>query len=81
MEVGIKISEAAERFEKAINVTSGSKDSPSNGPAANRKTIGAVTKEMARTSTNDISGVLVADALKGNMHPKVGVYYCCTSYS
>jgi len=80
MEVDIKISEAAERFERAIDVTSGSKDSPSNVPVANRKTLGAVTKEMTRTSTNDISGIRVADALKGNMFPKVGIYYCCTSY-
>jgi len=80
MEVEIKISEAAETFERAINMTNNSKDSPSNDPVANRKTVGAVTKEMARTSANDISGALVADALKGNMYPKVGVYYCCTSY-
>ena len=80
MEVEIKISEAAETFERAINMTNNSKDSPSNDPVANRKTVGAVTKEMARTGANDISEILVVDALKGNMHPKVGVYYCCTSY-
>jgi len=77
MEAETKISEAAESFERAINVTSGL---PSGHPVANRKAVGAVTKEMARASTNDMSGVLVADALKENMYPKVGVYYCCTFY-
>ena len=83
MEVETRISEAIKSFEKAINVTSGLKDSPSDDPVANRKPVSAVTnlKEMARASTNDMSGVLIADALQGNMHPKVGVCYCCTSYS
>ena len=75
MEVEIKLSEAAERFEKAINVTSGSKDSPSNDPGANQNSVGAVTREMARASTSDMSRVPVTDALKGHMFPKVGVYY------
>ena len=78
MEVETKISEATESFERAINVTSGLKDKPSNDPVANRKTVGAVAKETARASTNDMSGVLVADPLKGNMYLKVGIYYCRT---
>ena len=80
MEAETEISEAAERFERAINVTSDLKDSSSGYPVANRKAVNAITKEMARASTNDMSEVLVADALKENMYPKVGVYYCCTSY-
>ena len=80
MEVEIKISEAAKTFERAINMSNNSKDLPPNDPVANRKTVGAVTKEMARTGANDISEILVVDALKGNMHPKVGVYYRCTPY-
>ena len=75
LEVEIKVSEAAEGFERAINMASGSKDSASNDPVANRKTVGAVNKEMAGTSANNISRVLVAVAPKGNMYTKVGVYY------
>jgi hypothetical protein len=80
-EAETKISEAAESFERAINVTSGLKDSPSDDPVANQKQVGAVTKEMAKANTNDTSGVLVADALKGSLYPKVVcVSYCCTLY-
>jgi len=80
MEAEAKISEAAESFERAINVTSDLKDSSFGHPVANRKADSAVTKEMVRASTNDMSVVLVADAPKENMYPKVGVYYCCTFY-
>ena len=73
-EVETKISEAAESFERAIDVTSGLKDSPSNDPVANQEPVGAVTNEMARASTNDMSGVLVADVQKGNLYPKVGAF-------
>ena len=72
-EVETKISEAAESFERAINVTSGLKDSPSNDPVVNQKPVGAVTKEMARACTKDMSGVIVTDVPK-----VVCVYYCCT---
>ena len=75
METETKISEAPDNFERAINVTSGLTDSPSNDPVANRKSVGAVTKEITRTTTNDISGIRVADALKGNMYPNVGVSF------
>jgi len=80
MEAETKISEAAESFERAVNVTSSLRDSPSNDPVANRKTVRAVTKDMARASTNETSGVLAADELKENMYPNVGIYYCCTTY-
>ena len=80
MEAESKISEAAESFERAVNMTSGLNDSSSNDPVADRETIGAVTKELARASTNDTPGVLVADELKGKMYQNVGVYYCCTPY-
>jgi len=79
IEVETKISEAAESFERAIDMTSGLKDSPPNDTVADRKPVGTVT-EMARASTNDMSGVLIADAPKGNMHPKVGVCYCYTPH-
>ena len=79
METETKISQAAESFERTINVTSGLKDSPFHGHVANQKTIGLVTKETAKASADDMSEVTVADALKGDMYPKVGVYCCCTS--
>ena len=80
MEAETKISEAVGSFERAIKVTSGLKGSPSNDPFADQKIAGTVTtNEMTRASTNDMAGALVADELKGNMHPKVGVYFCCTS--
>ena len=76
MEAETKISEAAERIERAINVTSDSKDSSSGHPVADRKAVGTITKEIARASTND----MVADAVKERTYPKVGVYYFCTFY-
>ena len=78
-EIETKISEAAENFKRAINVTNGSKGSP-NHPVTNRNTVGTVTKGIDSASTNDMSGVLVADGLKENMYPKVGIYYCCIFY-
>lgn len=80
MEIETKISEAAENFKRGINVTNGSKGSPSNHSVTNRNTVGTATKEIDNASTNDMSGVLVADGLKENMYPKVGIYYCCTFY-
>jgi len=80
MEAETKISEEAERFERAIDVTSGLKGSSSDDPVANRNSAGAATEVMARASMNDMPGALVAGALRGNMYPKVGVYYCCTPY-
>jgi len=79
-EIENKISEAAESFKRATNVTSGPKDLPSNDPVANQNPAGAVTKEMAIASASDMSRVLVTDALEGHIFPKVGVYYCRTSY-
>ena len=76
MDVETKISEAAESFERAINETRVLKDSSPSPPVANRNSVGAVINEIARASTNDISGVLVADAPKGNSYPKVGIYHC-----
>ena len=78
IEAETKISEAAKSFERAIDVTSGLKDSPSNDTVADQTAV--VTKEMARESMSDVSGILVADALKGSMYPKVGVHYCCAIY-
>ena len=81
MEAETKVSEASDGFQRAINLTTGLKGSPSNDPVANRNLVGAATNETVRGSTNDMMpGVLAADALKGNMHPKVGVDYCCTPY-
>lgn len=74
MEAETKISEEVESFERAMNVTSGLNGSSSDNPVADR------TKEMARASMSDMPGVLVANGLKENMDPKVGIYYCCTSY-
>ena len=78
LEAETRISQAAESFERTINVRSGLKDSPFNDHVANQKTIGAVTEETARASADDMSEVTVTDALKGDMYPKVGVYCCCT---
>ena len=80
MEAETKISEAAESFERAVNGTSDLKDSSLGHPVTYQKAVDAVTKEVARASTNDLPGVLVADALKETMYPKVSVNYCCTFY-
>lgn len=81
MEIETKISEAAESFERAINLTTGSKDSPSNDSFADRVSDDSVTKEMAGADKSEISAVVAADALKEDMYPKVGVYYFSTSSS
>ena len=79
MEAETKILEAAECFKRKSNVTSGLKDPSSIGPVADRKTVGAVTKEMAGASIDDMSEVLVADAPKGGVDPKIGAYCCYIS--
>ena len=73
MEAETKISEAAKSFERAIGVTSGLKDSPSTSNDTVADQTAVVTKDMVRESMSDISGFLVADALKGNVYSKVGV--------
>ena len=79
METEAKISGAAESLEGVINEIRGLKDLPSNSPVMNQNSVGVVTNEMARESTNDMSGVLVAVAPKGTSYQKVGTYFCCTS--
>ena len=81
METEAKISEAAESLERVINEIRGFKDPPSRSLVMNQSAIGVVTNEMARESTNDMSGALVAVAPKGDLYQKVGVYHCCTSSS
>jgi hypothetical protein len=71
MKAETKILEAAESFERTRNVTSGLKAPPFIDPVANRKTVGAVTKEMAGAITDDMSEVLVVDAPKGKVYRKL----------
>ena len=72
METEAKISGAPKSLE-------GLKDLPSNYPVVNQNSVGVVTNEMARESTNDMSGVLVAVPPTGYSYQKVGIYRCCTS--
>ena len=81
METEAKISEAAESLERVINGRRELKDPPSNSPIMNQGAVGVVSNEMARESTNDMSGFPMAVAPKRDPYQKVGVYHCCISSS
>ena len=75
MEAETKIADAIEISRKEIDATSDFREHfPSNLPVLHQQSDAVVTEEMTTASTNGGSWDLaLADALKRNLYPKVGL--------